>query len=137
VRNEIWITEDEICSRGTIYQASSDDGLRPSKRNLGGAIVLAAIEDYLSMDEQVHKDAERFLYPRTPERQKHYEWAVALDHGINPAWLRDALDRFKAKWDWQRFERNALRNQRAYTAAYGKGDGNEDKRCSKWIRPDR
>ena len=113
MRNEIWITEDEFYSRGTIYQAPSDDTLRPSKRNLGGAIVLAAIEDYLSMDEQVHKDAEQFLYPRTPERQKHYEWAVALDHGINPAWLRDALDRFKAKWDWQRFERNALRNRRA------------------------
>ena len=110
---ELRIAQEQIYSTSTIYQASSDHVSTPRKRNLGGAIVLAAIEDYRSMDEQAHKDAEQFLYPKTPERQEHYDWAVALAEGVNPAWLRDALDRFKANWDWQRFERRALRAQRA------------------------
>jgi hypothetical protein len=113
VSNEMRIALEKIYSTGTIYQASSDDVSKPRKRNLGGAIVLAAIEDYRGKDEQAHKDAEKFLYPQTPERQEHYDWAVALVEGVNPAWLRDALDRFKAKWDWQRFERKALRARRA------------------------
>jgi hypothetical protein len=104
--------QEQIYSTGTIYQSSSDPVSTPEKRNLGGAIVLAAIGDYRSMDEQAHKDAEEFLYPKTPEWQDHYDWAVALAEGVNPAWLRDALDRFKAKWDWQRFERKALRARR-------------------------
>ena len=41
----------------------------------------------------VHKDAERFLYPQTQEWQDHYDWAVSLADGLNPAWLRDSLDR--------------------------------------------
>ena len=40
------------------------------KRNLGGAIFLAAIEDYRSMDEETHEDAERFLYPQTRRVQE-------------------------------------------------------------------
>ena len=41
---------------------------RPSQtntRSLGGAIFLVAIQDYRSADEQEHKSAERFLYPRS------------------------------------------------------------------------
>jgi hypothetical protein len=105
--------QEQIYFTGTIYQSSSDPVSTPKQRNLGGAIVLAAIGDYRSMDEQAHKDAEEFLYPKTPERQERYDWAVALAEGVNPAWLRGALDRFKAKWDWQRFERKALRARRA------------------------
>ena len=57
---------------------------------------------------ELHKNAKQFLYPQTPEWQEHYDWAVALADGLNPAWLRDALDKFKAKWDRQRSERMAL-----------------------------
>jgi hypothetical protein len=105
--------KEQIYWAGTIYQSSSDPVSTPKKRNLGGAIVLAAIGDYCCMDEQAHKDAEAFLYPKTSEQQEHYDWAVALADGVNPEWLRNALDRFKAKWDWQRFERKALSARRA------------------------
>ena len=30
------------------------------------------------------------------EWQDHYDWAVALLEGLNPAWLRDALDQIQA-----------------------------------------
>jgi hypothetical protein len=112
VRNTMRTVKEQIYWTGAIYQ-SSDPVPTPKKYNLGGAIVLAAIGDYRCMDEQAHKDAEAFLYPKTPEQQEHYDWAVALADGVNPAWLRDALDRFKAKWDWQRFERKALSARRA------------------------
>jgi hypothetical protein len=89
---------------------------RPSqitKRSLGGAIFLVAIADYCSPDEQEHNGAEQFLYPQTREWQEHYAWAVALAEGLNPAWLRDALDRFRGKWDETRAQRTALATQRA------------------------
>jgi hypothetical protein len=89
---------------------------RPSQtntRSLGGAIFLVAIEDYRSGDEQEHKSAERFLYPRTREWQEHYDWAVALTEGLNPAWLRDQLDRCKKKWDRQRARQIALETSKA------------------------
>lgn len=72
------------------------------KRNLGCAILVAAIEDYLSLDEQVHANAAQFLYPTDPAYQEHYDWVVAMAAGVNRAWLRDALDRAKAKWDSER-----------------------------------
>jgi hypothetical protein len=105
---EMGLAKTDIYSTGPIYQPSK---LR--RRNLGDAIFLAAIKDYRSMDEKVHENAEQFLYPRTIEWQDHYDWAVALAEGFNPAWLRDALDRFKAKWDRQRFERMASKARRA------------------------
>jgi hypothetical protein len=113
VKNEMQIARELIDSTGTIYPSSSSVVSAAKKRNLGGAIVLAAIGDYRGMDEQAHNDAALFLYPKTDEQQQHYDWAVALAAEVNPAWLRDALDRFKTKWDWQRFERKALRERRA------------------------
>jgi hypothetical protein len=89
---------------------------RPSQtntRSLGGAIFLVAIQDYRSADEQEHKSAERFLYPRTREWQEHYDWAVALTEGLNPAWLRDQLDRCKNKWDRERARQIALETSKA------------------------
>lgn len=105
---EMGVAQTELYSSGPLYQQS-----KPRRRNLGGAIFLAAIADYRSMDEKLHQNAEQFLYPKTTEWQDHYDWAVALAEGMNPAWLRDALDRFKAKWDKQRFERRASRGRRA------------------------
>jgi hypothetical protein len=79
---------------------------RPRKRsNLGAAILLAAVQDYRSLNEDLHKDAERFLYPQTLEAQDHYDWVVSLVDELNPAWLRDSLDRSRSKWDWQRAAR--------------------------------
>ena len=97
VMNEKVIVNEELCSTSSIYQPTT-----AKKRNLGGAILLAAIDDYRSTDDLRHKDAEEFLYPQTPEGQDHYDWAVGLAEGLNPAWLRDALDRRKRKWDRQR-----------------------------------
>ncbi len=77
----------------------------PPKRNLGNAILLAAIEDYRSLHHEMHQSAKLFLFPKTPEWQNHFEWVVSLAEGVNPAWLRDALDRAKSKWDQQRFAR--------------------------------
>ena len=93
MNNEMELAETEI-DGGDDYRPS-----QPKKRSLGGAIFLVAIEDYRSPDEQEHKSAEQFLYPRTRQWQEHYDWAVALTEGLNPAWLRDALDRSRRKWD--------------------------------------
>ncbi len=84
---------------------------RARSRNLGGAILLAAISDYRSMDDAVHKDASAFLYPRTSAYQEHYDWVVSVAAGLNPAWLRDALDRSKRKWDMQRLERRTVQGR--------------------------
>jgi len=108
VIDETELIHTELYSSGAIYQPSA-----PRRRNLGGAILLAAIQDYRSLDDDDHLNAELFLYPRTTEWQDHYDWAVALTEGMNPAWLRDALDKSKAKWDRQRFEQRAARQRRA------------------------
>jgi hypothetical protein len=75
------------------------------ERNLGRAIFLAAIEDYRSPEPERHESAALFLYPQSHEWQIRYDWAVALAEGLNPAWLRDALDRSKGQWDVQRSTR--------------------------------
>jgi hypothetical protein len=84
----------------------------PRNRNLGNAILLAAIEDYRSLHEERHDSAERFLFPQSPEWQHHYDWVVSLAEGLNTAWLRDVLDRSKSKWDEQRLARMSARMRR-------------------------
>lgn len=81
---------------------------RARRRNLGIAIFLVAIQDYRRMDEQLHQDAEQFLFPVEKDWQEHYGWAMSMADGVNPAWLRDALDRSRGKWDAQRLVRKAL-----------------------------
>jgi hypothetical protein len=71
-------------------------------RSLGIAIILAAMKDYLSLQEEAHQSAAEFLYPQTPEWRSQYDWAVALVDGLNPTWLRDRLDRSRPKWEVQR-----------------------------------
>jgi hypothetical protein len=97
----------EIYSMATLYKPPS-----PQKFNLGGAILLAAIADYRCMNEDVHRDAALFLYPQTPERQDHYEWVVAMAERTNAAWLRDALDRWRPRWDQERFDRTVVNRRR-------------------------
>ena len=82
------------------------------KRNLGCAILLAAIEDYHSLHERTHREARQFLYPRAPEWQEHYDWAVSLAAHFNPQWLRDALDGRRDQWDQQRYSRLEERRRR-------------------------
>jgi hypothetical protein len=106
--NAMELAEREISTVGTHYKPS-----QTMKRSLGGAIFLAAIADYRGTDEQEHKSAKRFLYPQTRKWREQYDWAVELAEGMNPAWLREALDRFRGKWDGQRAERMARETQRA------------------------
>jgi hypothetical protein len=106
--NEMDFAGTDIQTIGMMYRPS-----KMKKRSLGGAIFLAAIADYCSTEEQEHRSAERFLYPQTSKWQEHYDWAVALAEGVNPAWLREALDRFKDKWDGQRAKQIARKRRRA------------------------
>ena len=81
---------------------SSERGVTPCKRNLGSAILLAAVRDYRSRDRRVHEHAREFLYPRTTETRNHFAWVLTLAPGVDPAWLREALDRRQPLWDRQR-----------------------------------
>lgn len=74
------------------------------KRSLGCSIFVIAIEDYLSLDDQTHTSAARFLFPTTDEYREHYDWVVSMATGMNQKWLRDALDRARSRWDQRRME---------------------------------
>jgi hypothetical protein len=106
--DEMVLAHMNIYAEGSIYRPS-----QIKKRSLGGAIFLAAIADYVSPDEQDHESAKQFLYPQTRKWQEQYDWAMALTEGVNPAWLRDALDRFKDKWDKKHAQRMALETRRS------------------------
>ena len=90
----------ELYSTGPAYPPT-----QPKMRNLGSAILLAAIADYRSLDQEAHEHAELFLYPQTQDWQDHYDWAVSLLEGVNPEWLRDSLDQSRLKWDAERSAR--------------------------------
>jgi hypothetical protein len=109
--NAMKLADTEIYMVGTMYKPP-----QTMTRSLGGAILLAAVADYHSTDEQEHKSAEQFLYPRTRKWRDHYDWAVELAEGTNAAWLREALDRSKDRWDGQRAERIARERRRALKA---------------------
>jgi hypothetical protein len=94
------LTDTCICSSRTLSNL-----FHLPKRNLGCAILVAAIEDYLSIDEQAYASAAQFLYPASSAYQEHYDWVVAMAAGVNRTWLRDELDRAKAKWDRERCSR--------------------------------
>lgn len=122
MRNELQVVSIKLSTPA--YQPA-----RPQTRyNLGAAILLAALRDYRSMDEDLHRDAERFLYPQTQESQDHYDWVVSLADGLDPAWLRDSLDRSRSKWDWLRGARALATGQRRNIGKRGKG--NEARKCS-------
>jgi hypothetical protein len=97
-------------------------------RNLGSAILLVAVQDYRGMDEERHKDAEWFLYPRTRAARAHFNWVVSLDEGLNPVWLRELLDRSRNKWDWQRGARISATGKTRRIS--GRGKSHEARKCS-------
>ena len=113
---------EELCSAGSLYQVPIT-----KTRNLGEAILMSAIDDYRSLDEGAHRDAEKFLYPTTAERTEHYEWVVGMSEGLNPAWVREGLDRSRAVWDGQRLEQQdrlgPRRRFRVLRAAFCRANG--------------
>lgn len=68
-------------------------------RNLGAAVLMAAIQDYRGRDRDAHESAAQFLYPKTEQQQEHFEWAVRMTDDLNPAWFREILDRERQVWD--------------------------------------
>jgi hypothetical protein len=121
--NELRFVSRELVTISPTYQP-----VKARTRNLGAAILLAAVQDYRCMDEERHKDAERFLYPQTAESQDHYDWVVSLADGVNPAWLRDSLDRSRNKWDWQRGARISATGRVRRIGRRRQGD--EARKCS-------
>jgi hypothetical protein len=79
------------------------------KRNLGCAILVAAIEDYQSTDDQTHSSASLFLFPTSPEYRAHFEWVVSMADGVDRAWLRESLDRARKLWDRSRVDQKLRR----------------------------
>jgi hypothetical protein len=122
MNNEPRFVRIEVATISPTYQP-----IKPRTRTLGAAILLAAVQDYRSLDEDAHKDAERFLYPQTPESQAHYDWVVSLADGLNPVWLRDSLDRSRNKWDWQRGGRVLATGRRRIG---GRRKSDEARKCS-------
>ena len=120
--------EPRFVSRELVTISPTYQPVRPRTRNLGAAILLAAVQDYRGLNEDAHKDAERFLYPQTQESQDHYDWVVSLADGLNPAWLRDSLDRSRSKWDWQRGGRILATGRRRRIGERRKSD--EARKCS-------
>jgi len=92
--------QQELSSSGALASL-----FRPAKRNLGCGILVAAIEDYLSLDEQAQASAARFLFPAEVQYREHYDWVVSMATGVNAAWLREALDEARAGWDRRRTEK--------------------------------
>ena len=126
--NEVELGEKAICTLGTNYDPS-----QAKRRNLGGAIFLAAIADYRGTDEQEY-GARNDFYPQTRKWRDHYDWAVELAEGVNPAWLREALDKFRGKWDGQRAQRIEREIRRALRA--DRRNGPNDKQRGVRIHPD-
>jgi hypothetical protein len=88
-----------------VYTGLPFDRPALKERNLGGAIFLVAIDDYCSIDDEIHQDARDFLFPATEDWQATFDWAVSLTDELNAAWLRCALNRSRFSWDVRRAER--------------------------------
>jgi hypothetical protein len=74
-------------------------------KSLGWCIFVAAITDFQEGEEEWHRDAERFLYPKTPGRRDRFDWAVSVADGLNKVWLRTVLDRGRSQWKREHSER--------------------------------
>jgi hypothetical protein len=96
----------ELVYTGSLYEPTERATLK--ERNLGGAIFLVAIEDYCSMDDEIHKDARDFLFPATADSEHAFDWAVSLTDELDAGWLQSALKRSRFSWDVQRRERLAV-----------------------------
>jgi hypothetical protein len=94
---KIGIARAELLSLHSIWRPET-----PHRRNLGCAILLAAIEDYQGLDPQAHEHAKQFLFPQTQEWRDHQEWVVSLAGDMTAARLQQALERSKGVWDERR-----------------------------------
>jgi len=92
----------ELFSAGLGYEAPKE-----MERSLGFAIFVVATEDYGSIDPEIHADARDFLFPPTADWKNQFDWAVSLAEGLNPGWLRNALNRSRFSWDQERADRLA------------------------------
>jgi hypothetical protein len=92
----------ELFSTGLGYE-----GPKEQERSLGFAIFVVATEDYGSIDPEIHADARDFLFPPSADWQSQFDWACSLADGLNPSWLRGALNRCRSSWDQQRTDRLA------------------------------
>ena len=92
----------ELFSAGLGYEAPKE-----MERSLGFAIFVVATEDYGSIDPEIHADARDFLFPPTADWKTQFDWAVSLAEGLNPGWLRNALNRSRFSWDQERADRLA------------------------------
>jgi hypothetical protein len=128
------INEVELGERAIYTMGTNNNRSQAKRRNLGGAIFLAAIADYRGTDAQEHRSAKLFLYPQTRKWRAHYDWAVELAEGVNPAWLREALDKFKGKWDGQRAQ--AIERERRRALKADRRNGPDDKQRGARIHPD-
>jgi hypothetical protein len=106
VNTPLLFAQSDLSSSANPYNLSV-----PPKRTLGCAILVAAINDYRGSDSAAHRTAETFLFPKSLESQQRYDWVVSMAPGVDPQWLRHALDRCKPKWDRERFEEE-LRTRR-------------------------
>lgn len=104
------LSDNDLSSSKGLYNL-----LTVPKRTLGCAILIAALNDYRSSDTDAHRSAAAFLYPRTLEFHKHFDWVVSMAAGIDPGWLRHALNRCKPQWDRQRFDDELRARQQATT----------------------
>ena len=69
------------------------------RTSLGFAILHSAIGDYRGKDEFLHSSAAQFLYPTNAMDRDHLHWCISLCDGVDPAWLRQELDRSRPGWD--------------------------------------
>jgi hypothetical protein len=103
---QTWMVKTEMYAVGEMDQPPT-----PFKRNLGSAIVEIAINDYRNPTPGVHEHAREFLYPRTQAARDHFAWVLALAPGVDPRWVREMLDKRRARWDAQRCKRRRERAQ--------------------------
>jgi hypothetical protein len=117
--DEMQLTQREFLSAGLAYRPPA-----ARERNLGEAILLVAIADYRGLDDDDHEDAKAFLYPRTPVWQDHFDWVVGVTEGLNPAWLRDMLDRFQWRWNRERRRRKVRHENKTKKTSLARGKSN-------------
>lgn len=78
----------------------------PSRRNLGCAVIAAAIVDYYSPyysseTYEMWQTARNFLFPVTTDELDLWDHFVALS-GLPEAWFRNNIERLRDKWDSKR-----------------------------------
>jgi hypothetical protein len=68
---------------------------------LGLEILRSAVEDYRHGSGKHRASAEAFLFPATADCRSRFDLIVSICD-VDRAWLRDALDKARVKWDRER-----------------------------------